>query len=143
MSQATHTGRRVLVVDDNPDSARSLAMLLQLTGHATQTASDGLEALKAAEDYMPDVVLLDIGLPKMNGYDVCRAIRQSPWGKHLGMIALTGWGQPEDRRKSQEAGFDAHLVKPVTNDALLAAMASVPSIPGDCVQVNKHGEDYT
>lgn len=110
--------RRILVVDDNRDSAMSLAILLKLTGNDVQTAHDGLEALQKAEDFQPDLILLDIGLPKLNGYDACRQIRQQPWGKDITIVALTGWGQDEDRRKSKEAGFDNHLVKPVDHAAL-------------------------
>jgi PAS domain S-box-containing protein len=105
--------RRILIVDDNRDSAKSLAMLLKLTGNETHTARDGLEAVEAAERIRPDVVLLDIGLPKLNGYEACRRIRQQPWGKNMVLVALTGWGQDDDRKKSSDAGFDGHLVKPV------------------------------
>ncbi len=110
---ATSGIRKALVVDDNADAARSLALLLKLSGHETCTAYDGLEAIEAAETFAPDVILLDIGMPKLNGYDVCRMIRERPWGKRIHIVALTGWGQVEDRRRSHEAGFDAHLVKPV------------------------------
>ncbi len=115
--------RRILVVDDNVDAASSLAMLLKMTGNETQAAHDGLEALEATERFRPDVVLLDIGLPKLNGYEVCRRIREQPWGKNIVMVALTGWGQEEDRRKSTEAGFNAHMVKPVDYAALTALLA--------------------
>lgn len=106
-------GRRVLVVDDNHDSAATLAMLLEMTGHETLTTHDGAESVEAAERFRPDVVLLDLGLPGMDGFEVCRAIRSRPWSRHTTMVAVTGWGQTDDRRKSEEAGFDAHLVKPV------------------------------
>jgi len=105
--------RRILVVDDMRDSADSLAMLLGMGGDETQTAYDGVEAVENAEAFRPDVILLDIGMPRMNGYDACRAIRQQPGGKRIAIIAMSGWGQEEDRRKSLEAGFDHHLVKPV------------------------------
>jgi len=98
---------------------------LDLTGHKTHTAHDGLEAVEAAATFLPDVVLLDIGLPKLNGYDACRKIREQPSGKGIVLIALTGWGQDEDRRKSQAAGFDAHLVKPVDYDALMKLLAEL------------------
>jgi PAS domain S-box-containing protein len=111
-------GHRILIVDDNEDSAVSLAMLLQVQGNETFTAHDGLAALGAAERHRPDVVLLDIGLPKLNGHDVCRRVRAQPWGGGIVLIALTGWGQEDDRRKSREAGFDGHLVKPVDHTAL-------------------------
>jgi CheY-like chemotaxis protein len=106
-------GRRVLIVDDNEDGATSLAMLLHLGGHETFVAHDGAEALVEAERLRPDVMLLDIGLPGLSGYEVCRRIREHPWGRDIVMVALTGWGQAEDRERSREAGFDAHVVKPV------------------------------
>jgi signal transduction histidine kinase len=118
--------RRVLIVDDNEDGAESLAILLQLAGHETHTAHDGLQAIEAAGRLRPDVVLLDIGLPRLNGYEVCRRIREQPWGRELRMVALTGWGQQEDRRRSREAGFDTHIVKPVEPEALMALLASLP-----------------
>ena len=113
------TAHRILVVDDNADSATSLAELLTLTGHVTQTAFDGVEAVAAAEVFEPDVVLLDIGLPKLNGYDACRQIRAQPWGQNMLVVALTGWGFEDDRKQSREAGFDGHLVKPVEYVALM------------------------
>jgi CheY-like chemotaxis protein len=103
-------------------------MLLEFGGHETHQAYDGLEAIEAAERLHPDVVLLDIGLPRMNGYEACRRIREQPWGRDLVLVALTGWGQEEDRNRSREAGFDAHLVKPVDHDVLLELLASVPAI---------------
>jgi CheY-like chemotaxis protein len=116
--------QRVLVVDDNRDSAESLAMLLQIGGNDTRTAHDGEAAIELAATYRPEVILLDIGLPKMNGYDVCRAIRAHPEGKDVMIVALTGWGQEDDRRRSREAGFDAHLVKPVDYTALVSLLAT-------------------
>jgi CheY-like chemotaxis protein len=104
---------RILVVDDNRDAATSLATLLEITGHETFTAHDGPTALEDIARLRPDVVLLDIGLPRVNGYEVCRRVRAEPWGSNVTLIALTGWGQEADRRKSAEAGFDGHLVKPV------------------------------
>ena len=104
-------------------------MLLKITGNETHTAHDGLEAVEAAEQFRPDVVLLDIGLPKLNGYDAARRIREQPWGKDMVLVALTGWGQEEDRRKSKDAGFDRHMVKPVDLDALMTLLASLPSEP--------------
>ena len=118
--------RRVLIVDDNQDGAESLAVLLQLGGHETHTAHDGQQAIEDAERLRPDIVLLDIGLPRLNGYEVCRRIREQPWGKELSMVAVTGWGQQEDRRRSQEAGFDTHIVKPVEPEALMDLLASLP-----------------
>src|SRR6185369_2361664 len=116
--------RRVLIVDDNHDSADSLAMLMQITGNNTYMAHDGLEAVEAVEKYRPEVVLLDIGLPGLDGHEVCRRVREQPWGKDIVMIALTGWGQEDDRRRSEEAGFNGHLVKPVDYDMLLELLAS-------------------
>jgi CheY-like chemotaxis protein len=116
---ATAGRRRILIVDDNRDSAESLATLLTMTGNETITAHDGEAAVAAAERHRPDIILLDIGLPKMNGYDVCRHLRRQPWGRDILTVALTGWGQEADRRRSRESGFDGHLVKPVDYDALL------------------------
>jgi len=124
------TARRILVVDDNRDAAGSLAMLLQIIGHETHTAHDGLEAVEAAERLRPDVVLLDIGLPQLNGFDAARRIREQPWGKTMVLVAVTGWGQEEDRRKSKDAGFDAHLVKPVDYGTLMKLLGSLPSKEG-------------
>ena len=115
--------RRILVVDDNRDNADSLATLLRLSGHDARVASDGAQAIEEAADYQPDVILLDIGLPSVNGYDACRRIREQPWGKRAAIFALTGWGQEEDRRKSQEAGFDRHFVKPVDHRELMQALS--------------------
>jgi PAS domain S-box-containing protein len=124
-------GRRVLIVDDSEDGAESLAVLLEFGGHHTYKAHDGLAALEAAERLRPDAVLLDIGLPGLNGYEVCRRIRQTPWGKQLTLVALTGWGQDEDRDRSRDAGFDAHMVKPVDFDALLELLASVSQVDAE------------
>jgi PAS domain S-box-containing protein len=110
---AAGPARRILVVDDNQDSAMSLSMMLKLMGNETRTGHDGLAAVVAAEEFRPDLILLDIGLPKLNGYDACRRIREQPWSKGMVIVALTGWGQEEDRRRSKEARFDHHLVKPV------------------------------
>jgi PAS domain S-box-containing protein len=116
--------RTILIVDDNQDAADSLALLLELRGHRTFQAADGAEALAAAERERPDVILLDIGLPIVNGYEVCRRIRDQSWGTLTVIIALTGWGQDDDRRRSREAGFDSHLVKPVDFTELLALLAA-------------------
>jgi CheY-like chemotaxis protein len=117
------SSRRILVVDDNVDAADSLAKLLAMTGNETHTAHDGQEAVEAVERLHPDLVLLDIGLPKLNGLDVCRWIREQPWGKDVVVVAVTGLGQEEDRRRSQEAGFDRHLVKPLDYPELLSILA--------------------
>ena len=107
------TRNRILVVDDNRDSAESLAEILKLSGNEIFLAHDGEQAVATADMQRPDVILLDIGLPKLNGFDACRRIRENSWAEKILIIALTGWGQEEDRRKSAEAGFDNHLVKPV------------------------------
>jgi CheY-like chemotaxis protein len=123
------TARRILVVDDNQDSATTLAMLLELSGHEVHTANDGLEAVEAAGTFRPHVVLLDIGLPNLNGYEAARQIREQPWGKDMVLVALTGWGQEESRQKSRDAGFNGHLTKPVdfpSLEKLIAGFASVP-----------------
>ncbi|MGZ5036760.1 MAG: hybrid sensor histidine kinase/response regulator [Usitatibacter sp.] len=114
--------RLVLVVDDNADAADSMAMLLRLAGHEVEIAHEGESALKSVEARMPDVVLLDIGLPGMNGYDVAQHLRARPEGQGLRIYALTGYGQDDDRRRSQAAGFDGHLVKPVMPGELLALL---------------------
>jgi CheY-like chemotaxis protein len=124
-ASASGGGRRVLVVDDNRDAADTLSLLLELMGHEARSAHDGLEALSAAEAFKPDVVLLDIGLPKMNGYEVCRRLRQEPWGREAFLVALTGWGQADDLRQASEAGFDRHLVKPVEEAVLQKLLAEM------------------
>jgi PAS domain S-box-containing protein len=129
-AQEPQRTRRILVVDDNRDSAESLAMLLTIMGNETHLAHDGVAAIEAVERYRPEVVLLDIGLPKLSGHDVCRRVREQSWGKDIVIIALTGWGQEEDRRKSREAGFDGHLVKPVDPAALLELLSSLVSAAG-------------
>jgi CheY-like chemotaxis protein len=115
----------ILIVDDNRDIADSLSELLKMMGHDTRTAYDGQQGVDMAGEYRPDVILLDIGLPKLNGYEACRLIRQQPWGKGVAMIALTGWGQDKDRHRSEEAGFDHHLVKPVDPRSLMQVVAGL------------------
>jgi PAS domain S-box-containing protein len=122
------SARRILIVEDNRDAADSLALLLELMGNNVRTVYDGASALEAATAYRPDVVLLDIGLPERNGYEVAREIRASPQLKGVVLIAQTGWGQEEDHRRTKEAGFDHHLVKPVDPQKLQELLASVPSI---------------
>jgi PAS domain S-box-containing protein len=122
---ATKSSLRVLIVDDNRDAADSLATMLRLLGNDTRTAYDGEEALVAEADFRPDVMLLDLGLPKLNGYDTCRRIRLQPREKELVIIAQTGWGQDEDRQRTHEAGFDHHMVKPVDPAALLKTLAGL------------------
>lgn len=110
---------RILVVDDNKDSAETLSLLLQLMGNEVSVAHDGEQALEMAIELRPAVVLLDIGLPKVNGYEVAREIRAQSWGNDPTLIAITGWGQTEDKDLSKQAGFNHHLVKPVDPDLLL------------------------
>jgi CheY-like chemotaxis protein len=114
--------RRILIVDDNRDAADSLALLLQLNGHEVRTAYGGEEALEIAAAYDADFVLLDIGLPTINGYEVARRLRRQGFTSQL--VALTGYGQPEDVRRARDAGFDGHVVKPVDPDRLLESLAS-------------------
>ena len=116
---------KILVVDDNHDSALSLAMMLSIMGHETRTAHDGESAVVSAETFRPEVVLLDIGLPKLNGYEVAQRIREQSWGASMYLIAVTGWGQDEDRQRSSEVGLNLHMVKPVEPSALEKLLASL------------------
>jgi PAS domain S-box-containing protein len=121
-------GLRVLVTDDNVDAAYSMAAMLEIMGHEVEMAHDGLQALEQLSVFHPDVLLLDIGMPNLNGYETCRRLRQLPEGETIHVIALTGWGQEEDQRRSREAGFDQHLVKPVEPavlERLLAGLAPI------------------
>ncbi len=121
-SNAAH---RILVVDDNRDAATSLAIMFKLMGNETRTAHDGLEALDAAATFRPNMVMLDIGMPRLNGFDTARRMREQPWGKDAVLVALTGWGQEEDKRRSLEAGFNFHLVKPVDLAAIEKLLAGL------------------
>jgi CheY-like chemotaxis protein len=114
------TPRRVLIADDNVDAAESLALLLRFSGHCVVVAHDGLAALRLAARERPDVVVLDIGMPGMNGYEVARSLRREDWGRALRLIAVTGWGQDEDKRRAAAAGFDTHLTKPFEPEHLEA-----------------------
>jgi CheY-like chemotaxis protein len=118
----TTLSRRILIVDDNKDAADSMALLVETAGHRVRTAYDGQEALDLASAFAPDVLLLDLGVPGLNGFEIARRIRRQPWGKTVSLIALTGWGQEQDRRRTAEAGFDAHLIKPVGTADLLSAL---------------------
>ena len=123
---AAPSGRRILVVDDNLDSAESMAILLRLSGNECRMAHDGPQSIEIAETFRPDIMLLDIGLPGMGGHEVCSLIRSQPWGKDIWIMAMTGWGQAEDRKRSKEAGFDAHLVKPVDITKLYELIDAIP-----------------
>jgi len=117
--------RRILVVDDNADAAESLAALLAISGHETRLAHDGHDAVAQAQQFQPDVVFLDIGMPLLDGHETAKMIRQQPWGKHMVLVALTGWGQTEDRRRSKDAGFNHHLVKPADPAVVATLLASL------------------
>jgi signal transduction histidine kinase len=125
-TEAVQVRRRILVADDNADALESLATLLELSGHEVFSASNGALALESAERHRPEVALLDIGMPKLDGYEVARRIRAQPWGRRITLVALTGWGQESDRRRSGEAGFDSHLVKPLDLDKLTALLDRLP-----------------
>jgi len=118
--------RRVLVVDDNRDAAESLAILLEIVGHEVRTAHDGEAGVAAAAEFRPDVILMDIGMPRLNGYEAARRIRAESGGGVPFLVALTGWGADDDRRRTRAAGFDRHLVKPVDLDALKRMIAELP-----------------
>jgi two-component system, sensor histidine kinase len=122
--------RRVLVVEDNEDAREMLRTTLELAGHDVRVASDGPGGVAAALAFLPEVALIDIGLPGLDGYEVARRIRTTAPGRTVTLVALTGYGQPEDRRRAQDAGFDAHLVKPVDVEGLVAALAPVPGRDG-------------
>jgi CheY-like chemotaxis protein len=119
--------RRILVVDDNADAAQAMATMLGLLGHEVDVAFDGEQALRRAEPSRPEVILMDLGMPNMNGYVAARRIRQSGWGRELLLIAVTGWGQQADREASEHAGFDHHLVKPVELDTVQSLIAQLDS----------------
>jgi CheY-like chemotaxis protein len=121
-SPATHAARhadvrrirsRVVIIDDNRDAARSMSMLVDELGGSARTAYDAASGLDAVREFRPDVVFLDIGMPGMDGYEACRRIRQAPSDRHVVVVAVTGWGQPQDKQRALDAGFDAHLTKPV------------------------------
>ncbi|MCC6927610.1 MAG: PAS domain S-box protein [Gemmatimonadaceae bacterium] len=125
--RVARTPCRVLIADDNADAAASLAELLRLDGHAVRIVSDGLQAVSAAESMHPDAILLDIGMPHLNGFDACARIRSSAWARNTLIVALTGWGQLDARERSEQAGFDRHLVKPVDPAELSTLLASLPN----------------
>ena len=113
---------RVLVVDDNEDALRTITLMMQSVGHETCTARNGLEAVEVAEKFRPEVILMDLGMPILNGYEAAKRLREKPWGKEIRIIALTGWGQEMDRQRTRDAGFDDHLVKPVEFEALQSCL---------------------
>jgi CheY-like chemotaxis protein/nitrogen-specific signal transduction histidine kinase len=125
VSDPARSSARVLIVDDNRDAAQSLALMLDLEGHEVRTAADGLEALEVAEVFRPKVVLLDIGMPGIDGYETARRLRARPWAKSALLCAQTGWGQEDDKRKARSAGFDRHLVKPIDPEELNRILAEV------------------
>jgi DNA-binding response OmpR family regulator len=119
---AAGDGLKILVVDDNRDAADTCAMLLEISGHLVQTAYTGHAALELAEDFAPHAMLLDIGLPDLTGYELAERIRAASWGQDITLVAVTGWGQEEDRVRALQAGFDHHLVKPIAPEALEALL---------------------
>jgi signal transduction histidine kinase/CheY-like chemotaxis protein len=125
MESTEMSGLRVVVVDDNVDSAEAMSLLVRHYGHDVQVAHDGEHALRVAESHRPHVVLLDIGLPRVDGYEVARRLRTLPWASAIAIVAVSGWGQDSDRQRSREAGFDRHLVKPADPDELLKLLADV------------------
>jgi two-component system CheB/CheR fusion protein len=129
-SSRARSALRVLVVDDNSDSAESLAIWLELVGHDVRTAYDGQQALAVARELRPDVIFLDIGMPGMSGYEVARRLREQPETRDVLLLAMTGWGQEEDRRRSREAGFDEHLVKPLDPKGLEERLAELAAQRG-------------
>jgi len=118
--------RRILVVDDNKDAAESLAELLTIMGHEVRTAHDGEAGVAAAAEFRPELILMDLGMPKLDGYEAARRIRAEPWGSKPFLVALTGWGADHDRQRTHDAGFDRHLVKPVDPDALTRIIKVLP-----------------
>ncbi len=126
----THARHRILVADDNPDALESLALLLECEGHEVWKAANGAEAFELAEKCQPHLALLDIGMPVLDGYEAARRIRSTVWGKGMMLVALSGWGQSSDVQRSRESGFDSHLVKPASFDALAQLLSRVPVTTG-------------
>jgi CheY-like chemotaxis protein len=126
--QDAEQGLRVLVVDDNIDAADTLGALLDMNGHATRVANDGYQAIEMAQEFQPQVVFLDIGLPGMNGYEVARKLRELPGMDRAFLVALTGWGTREDRERSSEAGFDHHLTKPADMNAVETLLSNLARV---------------
>ena len=115
---------RILIADDYPHAAESLALCLKRFGHEVETATDGRQALESAERFHPEVIFLDIAMPKLNGYEVATKIREQPWGKNIVLVALTAFGTEEDRQRSRKAGFNEHIVKPVFTAEIRSLLAS-------------------
>jgi PAS domain S-box-containing protein len=128
--------RRVLVVDDNLDALDTLSRLVEALGNEVLQARDGLEAMEIGQTFQPDIVLMDLGMPKLNGYEAARRLRQQPWGRELTLVATTGWGHDDDRRRTAEAGFDHHLVKPVALAALREVLDAPQPQPVDSCVAN-------
>lgn len=122
--ERTDSPRRILIVDDDTDGAASLSMLLTMVGHEIATAHDGIEAVDAAGRFEPHIVLLDLDLPKLNGYDVCRRLRAESWGNQALIVAVTGWADEAHRMQALAAGFDMHLVKPVSAEVFMTVLAA-------------------
>jgi CheY-like chemotaxis protein/two-component sensor histidine kinase len=120
---STPTRRRILVADDNVDAAATLALLLEMQGHETCTAMDGGQAVEVAATFRPDIIFMDVGMPRVDGLEATRRIRAQPWGKSILIVALTGWGQPNDRRQTHDVGMNLHLVKPINLEGIAAVLA--------------------
>jgi CheY-like chemotaxis protein len=120
--------RRVLVVDDLRDSADSLSVLLQTLGHDVRTVYGGEAAVQMAESFRPEAIFLDLGMPVVDGFEVCRRVRQQSWGQRVVIVAVSGWGQAEDRRRTAEAGFDHHLIKPADTATVVMLLTSLPTV---------------
>ena len=132
--------RRVLIADDNKDAADTLAMLLELAGHEVRVAHGGRAALTVAQTFRPDVALLDIGMPDLSGHEVARELRRTPWGAGICLIALTGWGGDDDRRRAIEVGFDRHLTKPINPAALEELLARHAPAPASMQHADSSGD---
>ena len=126
-----HVASRVVIIDDNQDAAHTMLMLVEQLGGSARMAHDPVSGLAAVQEFEPDIVFLDIGLPGMDGYEACRRIRQQPSARHVAIVAVTGWGQPQDKQRALDAGFDAHLTKPVDPTALAKVLAALGRPPLD------------
>lgn len=123
--------KRILIVDDNEDAASMMALLLGKWGHEIRLAHNGQEALAAGAAWLPEIVLMDIGMPVMDGHEACERMRKVAWGRDAYIVALTGWGQQEDKLRSEQAGFDHHLVKPVSSEVLRSLIAAAVAARAD------------